>query len=226
MLSRLTFRCHNNCELILTYDEILTHDLICEKLKVECPTCSSIVNQSNIKINNYEKIIENLKKEIQDLKKKNKCVENYDIPSMFANNRKTFETPSGNYLRTISSSATLSENFSLNLKFTKLSHPGHMVVGVSDVLINENKGYLGGDLGQGNWGIAGNGAMGEEGAWTRTDGFKQGDVLTIKGRGSLISFMINGVSNGYSYDLKKKPLYFSISFYHDREILELIIPTD
>ena len=76
MLSRLTFRCHNNCELILTYDEILTHDLICEKLKVECPTCSSIVNQSNIKINNYEKIIENLNKEIQDLKHRVSQLEN------------------------------------------------------------------------------------------------------------------------------------------------------
>lgn len=226
MLSRLTFKCPFDCPLTLSYEEILTHEDVCDNLTAECPTCKTVVSKSKIRINEYEKTIKALREEVEMWKKKchMSVKETYDIPSLFNNSRKVFETLGGNFLRTISSNNVLSEIFCINIKFIKLSHPGHMVIGVSDRIINENRGYLGGDLGMGNWGIAGNGALGEEGVWMRTSGYKQGDVLTIRGRGSQISYMINYKPNNYIYDLKKRPLYFSISYYHENEILELVIP--
>ncbi len=221
MLHQLTFKCPFKCDKIISYDSINKHEDVCENLTTECPTCQTVVSKSRIKISEYDKTIKSLKDEIEKLKK-NVFYAN-DIPTMFQNG-KIFETPTGNYLRTITSANVLPENFIINIKLKKLLHPGYIVIGVSDKIINENKGYLGGDMGKGNWGIAGNGSMGEEGTWHRTKGFQQGDTLTLKGRGSVIGFNINGEHNSYSYDLKRKSLYFSISYYHEKEVLELIVP--
>jgi hypothetical protein len=221
MIARLIFKCEHGCNRELTYEEVFNHANECENLTGECPTCKTVVSRNKIKIE-QEKTIRALKDEVEVLKKKLQYYEIMEVPTMFNNSKKEFVTPPGNFLRTISSMIPLPENFSISLRLIKLEHPGHMVIGLSDKIVNENKGYLGGDLGNGNWGVAGNGALGEEGLWRKGNCYKQGDILTLKGRGSEVTYLVNGKGSDYSFNLKNRPLYFSVSFYYENEVIELL----
>jgi len=221
VLSKLIFKCPKSCTQEITYDDYFSHENDCAFSLAECPTCNSKVKRCEI-LGDSVKIINALKDEIMSLKNKLSFYESNTVPTMFNNSLKTFKTSGGNFLRTISSEIPLPDVFTVKIKMKKLDHAGHMVIGVSDRIINDNKGYLGGDMGTGNWGLAGNGAMGEDGKWSRGQDYKQGDVLTLKGKGTELTYMINDKPNDYKYVLKNKPLYLTISYYYENQILELI----
>ena len=224
MLAKLVFTCpFEKCKLEIPYEEILLHEEKCEGRLCECPTCGTEIPKSQLKTLQRDKKIESMLKEIEELKAKNKDLENTIKKFIhFPNGSKIYETPKGNTIRTISSSLPLPENAIIKIKFSKLTHPGHIVVGVSDKIINENRGYLGGDMGLGNWGIAGNGSLGEEGKWEKGCSYKQGDTIAITLQGSVIKYSINGTPNNYSYDIRRSKLYLTLSFYYGDEILELV----
>jgi hypothetical protein len=221
VLSKLVLKCPKSCPQELPYDEYFSHENECMNTISECPTCNSKVKRCEIQGDSV-KVINALKEEINTLKSKLSYYESNTVPTMFNNSQKTFKTVGGNFLRTISSEIPLPDVFTVKLRMKKLDHAGHMVIGVSDKVIIDNKGYLGGDLGNGNWGLAGNGALGEEGKWTRGGDYKQGDILTLKGKGSEITYMVNDKSFDYKYNLKNKPLYLTISYYYENQVLELI----
>jgi hypothetical protein len=222
VLSKLIFKCPKDCPQEVPYDVIFSHENDCANTTSECPSCSSKVKRCDIKGDNV-KIINSLKEEILSLKSKLSYYESNTIPTMFNNPQKTFKSTGGNFLRTISSEFPLPEIFTVKLKMKKLDHAGHMVIGVSDKIINDTKGYLGGDMGNGNWGLAGNGAMGEDGKWSRGGDYKTGDTLTLRGKGSEITYNINDKPNDYKFLLKNKPLYLTISYYYENQIIELIV---
>ena len=68
---------------------------------------------------------------------------------------------------TFSSHMPITNFTSCKVLIKKTSSPGHIVIGFSDKILNVAKGYLGGDFGNGTWGVSGNGSIGEEGKWTK-----------------------------------------------------------
>lgn len=82
----------------------------------------------------------------------------------------------------------------------KCQNPGYMVIGIFNKYFVEPKGYLGGDLGAGNWGLAGNGACGECGKWTFKKKYNEGDIVEIIYNRGLITYGINGeLDTSYSF---------------------------
>jgi hypothetical protein len=240
VLSKLIFKCPNQCEEGIPYDYVDTHEVMCTKSETICRMCYSIVKRTQIN-NNYDMDIAKLIKKNRILKKKNKNLENqlnnnsiYEasdmsdqdeayVPSMFRKN-KSIVTIKDEVLRTKSCTNPLPENFNIKIKLKEISHPGHISIGVSDTEIKRDEGILGGDFGSGNWGLAGNGALGEGGQWTQGLEFKEGDIINLIGKGSVITYMINEESppGDYKYDLGKKPLYLTFTFYYANQKIELV----
>lgn len=227
VLSRLIFNCNLKCNKEISYEEYFTHEENCENAKTECPCCKTIVNRKILDLNVYEEKIKILEKEIETLKKElnRKDLEYEFIPDLFNNRERIFITGKGNFLRTITSKNAFPTKFVIKIKLKKLKNPGHVSIGVSDKIINsENKGYLGGDLGQGNWGLAGNGSLGEQGRWSRGLAYTEGDILTISGNSGILTYSVNNseLTKNYSHNLGNKNLYFAISYYYEDDILQLI----
>lgn len=141
---------------------------------------------------------------------------------LFPNNSTQLVTATKNKFKTMSSSFPLPDNCQINIKCTKLAHNGHMVLGFSNKVLNEDRGYLGGDMGTGNWGIAGNGSLGEEGKWKKGAAYIEGDVVSLIKSGNLISYKINNRPNDYKYILTGKELYLALTCYYEGEILDII----
>jgi hypothetical protein len=101
---------------------------------------------------------------------------------------------------------------------------GHVVLGFSATILNIKKGYLGGDLGVGNWGLAGNGSLGEEGVWKTGLSYKQGDVVEITYNNGIIKYSINGIQANYSYRMRNSPatVYLSVTSFYQYTSLIII----
>ena len=111
-------------------------------------------------------------------------------------------------------------NFDIKIRIKKCKNAAYIVVGFSNKKMHVAKGFLGGDLGTGNWGYAGNGALGEEGKWQKTDKYKQGDIITLIYDNGIIRYEINGKKNNYNYRLMG-PVYLACSLYHNGDELEI-----
>jgi hypothetical protein len=229
VLSRLIFKCPLKCSKDVGYDDYFTHEDGCELSKIECPCCKTVVKRTviNSSKNQYEEKINELKKEVDSLKQQlNNMQPNPDyFPDIFSKVDKVFITGKGNSLRTVSCKNPCPSKFELRILFKRLKYPGHVSVGLSDKIFNnENKGYLGGDMGNGNWGLAGNGSLGEQGKWVRGQPYSEGDILTISGSGGIISYKVNSseATKNYSHNMGNKLLYFAISFFYEDDIFQLI----
>ena len=126
---------------------------------------------------------------------------------------------------TFTSTIPLPNPAEFKIQFNMLQAPGSFTIGVSDRIINEpNRQYLGGDMGSGNWAIAGSNVYGEEGKW-KYDGpsFKQGDSITFILEDGVLRYRINDNENSYSYCFKEpdKEFYIGVSVTSDC-ILEII----
>ena len=97
-----------------------------------------------------------------------------------------------------------------------------IVLGVSINELNTTKRYLGGDMGLGSWGIAGNASLGEDGKWSNGNGYKEGDIVTIEGNNGVISYHINDEPNEYKYDMKTSTLFLGVTL-NKGDQLELLV---
>jgi hypothetical protein len=105
---------------------------------------------------------------------------------------------------TFTSNIILPKSFTANIYFRVLEAPGSFTIGISDRYIEyDTKNFLGGDMGKGNWAIAGSSVIGEEGSWNyQGKSFGQGDTLTLEFNDDTIKYKVNGVENEYSYRFK------------------------
>lgn len=122
---------------------------------------------------------------------------------------------------TISTTEPLSADFEVRIAIHKATS-GHVVVGVSKEVLNLNRGYLGGDLGKGNWGIACNGSLGENGSWKTGKGYVSGDIVTIKGQSGMISYAINDDWQNYCFQMEEEELFLAASFYYSGDRIEIL----
>jgi len=77
-------------------------------------------------------------------------------------------------------------------------------------------------MGTGNWGIASNGSLGEEGNWKSGLTYQAGDIVTLKGEDGVISYAVNDKWADYTYTMKTSELYLSASLYYNNNQIELI----
>lgn len=129
-------------------------------------------------------------------------------------------------LLTTQTSLTKAENVKVDIRVKSTKNPAFIVLGFSSTKIHLANGkFLGGDLGKGNWGIAGNGALGEEGKWGKGETFKQGDLVTLIYQSGTIKYSINGKQNGYSYSFSKtggNQVYIAASLFNEGDVLEIV----
>lgn len=111
---------------------------------------------------------------------------------------------------------------SCKIKITNTKNPAFIVLGFSSKPIHVAKGFLGGDLGTGNWGLAGNGALGEEGKWKKGDTFKSGDIVTLEFSSKIIRYYINGRENGYSFKFSGDKVYIACSLFYAGDTIEIL----
>lgn len=117
----------------------------------------------------------------------------------------------------INSFSNIDVKFKFNCKNTS-----YVVVGLSDRIFNIAKGYLGGDLGKGNWGIAGNGSLGEEGKWVTGSKYNNNDIINIKFDNGYITYTINGIRNNYKHKFSSNKAYIACTLYNINDKLEII----
>lgn len=126
---------------------------------------------------------------------------------------------------TFSNHEMLPHVFNVQIRMKNITFE-YVVCGVSNKIIDSiaEYGYLGGDMGEGNWGIASNGAIGEEGKWRDESGktYNTGDILTIKGNNGVITYAINDIFEDYSYDMKTTELYLSFTLYYSENEIEIL----
>lgn len=150
-----------------------------------------------------------------------------DYPNEFLgawpNNSKVFIHQVNNFL-TFSSQHQIADFCSCKIFIKNALSVGHVVLGLSSKVLNIKKGYLGGDFGEGNWGLAGNGCLGEEGVWKKGCSYKQGDIIELIFKQGWITYSINGNLIDYSYKLKKNvsTVYLSATAYYKNTCLVII----
>lgn len=139
-------------------------------------------------------------------------------------NSKAYCHPSNGF-HTFSCPTPISEG-SVKVIVKGSSNTGYIVIGFSNRILNEKKGYLGGDFGTGNWGLAGNGSIGEEGKWNKAgSAFTQGDMIEVVYSKGLVYYTINGEKkNNYLYKFKfpHQEVYFTVTVYYEKTILILL----
>lgn len=146
-------------------------------------------------------------------------------------NTKLKDTPSFNYFHwfnnsnvykhdqtkmfTFSSKESYNGYWKAKIFIKKCQHPGYMVLGIISRPFKEYKGYLGGDLGHGSWGLAGNGALGEHGKWKHDKKYNEGDIVEIIYNKGYINYTINGEVNGYNFKFgENERVYLAATCYY------------
>lgn len=210
-------------ELNLKHEEINISNI--EKLK-------QIKSDFSLKINDLiEKFssIENIEKKDKDNENLNNEKDEISPASIPINSIPLM--PNGTYIYrqdksrsyTFSCPEVLSSIFEIRMKIIK-STCGYVSIGVSKTILDENKTYLGGDLGTGNIGLASNKSLGLEGKWKgNCKGFKTNDIVTLIGDNGVITYMVNDeLDENFSYDMKTDELYLSFSFYYENDSIEIL----
>jgi len=119
--------------------------------------------------------------------------------------------------KTFTINKLLGLNFSYSLRANKCnpSYHGYTAIGLSNrEILDENKGYLGQEYGQGTWAISPSTYIGEDGKNTQQGiGYKEGDIITFTGSNGVVTYMKNHEPNSYSYDMKTTNLYPAFTLY-------------
>jgi annexin A7/11 len=129
----------------------------------------------------------------------------------------------GDSFHTFSCPEMLPPTFEVNIKNNKC-RVGYIVIGVSDKVFDEpeSSGYLGGDKGEGNWGIASNGSLGDNGSWKTGKAYQTDDIVTLKGVDGEISYAINGEFDETTFKMNTAELYLSFTFHYNDDELEIL----
>lgn len=233
------------CNIEITKSKINTHKIKdCENAKYKCKikNCQIELSKKELSIHLINKHGNELIKYLENnavLPEMHSLVKyNYDSLldiselSNFPNEYSNIKFANGSYtytheytgFLTTTLNNVLSGYFSIKVLISKCTSPGHLSLGFSSKHMKESKGYLGGNFGKDNWGIAGNGALGEEGVWKKGCTFKSGDIVELIYNNGTISYNINKEQNSYSYKMSSNPTYifFAITVYHKGVVLVIL----
>jgi hypothetical protein len=213
----------------------------CNENELQCRICSNILKKRDMINHLSTKHEADLMRYFEDTSKyppsKIKQTQNSPIPNKvnipthvvlkWPNGSHTYTHDSTRFYTFTCSSIAIT-NYQIVKIFIKsgLNH-GHIVLGFTVNIINDtqNGSYLGGGFGDKNWGIAGNGSIGEEGKWTTGIGFKEGDIVDLIYYNGEISYAVNGVSSNYAYRFKQfipTHVYLAATVYYHKTTLVII----
>ena len=231
LINNLPVNCPN-CNISTTNIELNSHLDICPEKKISCSLCNSTQTVKEIashaaSIHNADLInifydslyeIENSKKnnndslKVIDLLKRESQLVWENKSKTLVNHTQQIITRTG-----IKAFSCIDIKLKVNCKNTS-----YVVVGISNKPLNIAKGYLGGDLGTGNWGIAGNGSLGEEGKWVTGQKYNNNEIINIKFDNGNISYIINGIKNSYSKKLSFSTAYIACTLYNENDRIDII----
>lgn len=125
--------------------------------------------------------------------------------------------------KTFSCHEPLPINFIVELKLNKMNC-GNLCIGVSEELFDTDKTYLGGDVGEVCFAIAGNKALGHNKQWVGFEGlpYKAGDIITLKGENGVITYAVNDVWDNKTFNLSYEKIHLSFSFYSKGDEIEIL----
>ena len=214
-----------DCGYKATISDLKYHKIKCEKRTYTCsiPKCGFSSLKSDI-LNHYALAHESYLIEEFD---KNEVKPNSNKFNMvWENNTKIYKMLCPSFLYTVTSKEIMnntgSEYYNVIIRMDKITSSGHICIGFSNRRLCIAKGFLGGDLGSGNWGLAGNGALGESGKWVKGEAFKQGDKVTLTLRNQEISYRINDKENYYKFKFPYPQVYLAATFYYENDSVTII----
>ena len=231
-------------------DEI--HYKVCDKYKIKC--IDSNCNFESTKNNFIEHIlsthsnefldiftidIDEIKKDLQHvlsprsvkkLKINNKCssdltnVHNKLYLQWCNSSSKFVKTYKGKHLYSTINSFN---NATIKIKFSNCKNYNYCIVGFSKCKYLNGTKYLGGETGKGDWGLAGNGSIGEEGTWSKTNVSNNTkyttEIITLNFFNGEISYSIQGKeNNNYRYNLSVKEVYLTVGLYFEGDTVEIL----
>jgi len=236
LINNLPYPCPDCREMILK-SQLERHKKICGELKLKCKLdCKDIIKRNDFPFHLMEKheaavlsYIENpsvnapYSSNTSGVSSDKFELHSYpnEFNGVWPNGSKLFMHKDSGYFTFSCYSSHYNSFVSFKIYIKKTESPGHIVLGLSNKIFNDTKGYLGGDLGTGNWGIAGNGSLGEEGKWSRGLSYKEGDIVEILYNYGTISYSINGAPNSYTYKTVWSAVYLSATVYYKG--VELVI---
>lgn len=152
-----------------------------------------------------------------------------EIPLTFQNGANKFTcTESG--LNTCTAPLELGNNFTINLRVSKLRSKGQITIGLTKHQINTRLGkneWLG--LSNDQWSIASNGFIGiGDSKWeiNANAKFVEGDSVTIFRTDQIVGFRINNIPNDYSFTKMTGPVYLAVSLKVIGDEVQILKSTD
>jgi hypothetical protein len=215
LINNLPIKCPS-CNIQFSKNELERHISVCPNRKIVCTLCKMNFNSQNLLSHGITEHIDNLLLSFSDPYENSN---EYKIEVLWGNKTKILShTFNGLLTRTAEQPF---ENISIGLKL-RSTNSSYIVVGFSSKKICIPKGYLGGDLGTGNWGIAGNGNIGEEGSWKAGTKYTNNDIIRISFNEGLITYSVNNKPNNYSYFLKTPTAYLACTLFTQGDELEIM----
>ena len=231
LINNLPTNCPN-CNMKTTNIELNSHIDICPERKVNCSLCDA--NQSVKEIASHAANLHSLEltniffDSVYEIENSKKISENSNILNdlIKKENQLVWENKSKvliNRTKQIITRTGIKAYISLDVKFKfNCKNTSYVVVGLSSKPLCIAKGYLGGDLGLGNWGLAGNGSLGEEGKWITGKKYNNNDIINIKFENGHISYTINGINSNYSKKFSSNTAYIACTLYNENDKIEII----
>ena len=231
MIQEIDIIC-NKCSLSVKRNKITDHSLFCEGEEVNCAFigCKDIMKKkdaiyhifsyhSNDMIKYFSGNY-NVLNSLKESKKQN--LENYPSnPNFIFQDNSPIFTMTETSLFTVSSVNFMNKYgfFKVKIYIKQCENVGYITLGFIDKFIKEKKGYLGGDLGSGNIGFAGNGAIGSNGKWIseKGSGFKEKDVIELLYDKGVCTYSVNGIQSPGKVTLitSSSNIYFAVTVYHN-----------
>lgn len=238
MIQEIEINCQK-CNVLIKKNQQGEHSLYCEGEEVSCAfkgcnykmtkrdAISHLFNIHTLDVVKYFSgnygILNNLKETT------NKNLEIYpSCPSfIFQDNTPIFtKTETGLYTFSSINFVHKSEFFKVKIYIKQCENVGYVTLGFIDRYYKEKKGYLGGDLGSGSIGFAGNGAIGSNGKWIteKGSGFKEKDIVELIYNKGVCTYLVNGIPSPGKTTIipSNQNIYFAATLYHNNSSILIL----
>jgi hypothetical protein len=211
LINNLPAEC-DQCNTKLTRIELKSH--ICPNRIIKCGFCDYSGNKKEIITHTGNKHIDNIIDTFS-----NAPLNKKDVLVLWENKTTVLIQPID---KLITRTGLMQYNkITIKAKITT-TNPSYVVFGLSDRKLLLAKGYLGGDMGKGTWGIAGNGSLGEEGKWVTGMKFTNGSIIEINFDNGLITFSVNGQLANYKYKFSSPKVFIACSMFYAGDRVDIL----
>jgi len=216
------------CHLKVKKGDLDVHYSSCPKYKLTCKynSCKFTGSKNDF----FEHVIVFHKGELIDLFTREHHLEfqvaNQGLLNWINGNKVYVKSGNGKFL--VSTSTPVKKLTNIIVRFSNCKDYNYCQIGFSNSMHNGTDKYLGGELGPGSWGLAGNGIIGEEGKWNKD--FQSylkfsNEEITLKFNNGVIQVSVGTKGNSYMYNLGVKEAYLTCGLYHEGGTISILSDT-